>query len=238
MLVKTRGIVLSHINYAETSIIVHIYTEELGRQAYIVNSVRSAKKKNLLALLQPLTILDLEVYHKNKKELHRIKELKIHWPFKTIPFHPVRRAIAFFITELLTKSLREEEANDHLFQYLMQSIQALDEGIPGENNFHLYFMLQLTRFLGFFPQEIQKMPYFDLQNGRFSTTKPNHNHYLTDGVNQYWKELLNTNLNNIDQQKWNTTIRQQLIDSLETFYQLQLPGFGHLKSHHVLHQIF
>ena len=65
MLVKTRGIVLNHIKYGETSIVVHIYTEELGRQSYIVNSVRTPKKKNLLALLQPLTLLDLEVYHKN-----------------------------------------------------------------------------------------------------------------------------------------------------------------------------
>ena len=117
MLVKTRGIVLNHIKYGETSIVVHIYTEELGRQSYIVNSVRTPKKKNLLALLQPLTLLDLEVYHKNKQELHRIKELKIEWPFKTIPFHPLRRAIAFFITELLSMSLREEEANSNLFQY-------------------------------------------------------------------------------------------------------------------------
>ncbi len=238
MLVKTRGIVLNHINYGETSIIVHIYTEQLGRQAYIVNSVRTAKKKNLLALLQPLTLLDLEVYHKSKKELQRIREVKIHWPFKTIPFHPVRRAIAFFLTELLTKSLREEEPNEHLFNYLMNAIQAIDEGIPGENNFHLFFMLQLTRFLGFYPRESDQSPYFDLLNGRFCIIKPSHNHYLDGQANQYWKELIETNLEELSKPRWNATIRQQLIESLETFYQLHQPGFSHLKSHHVLHQLF
>ena len=237
MLVKTRGIVLNHIKYGETSIVVHIYTEELGRQSYIVNSVRTPKKKNLLALLQPLTLLDLEVYHKNKQELHRIKELKIEGPFKTIPFHPLRRAIAFFITELLSMSLREEEANSNLFQYLKQSIQVIDEGLPGENNFHLFFMLQLTRFLGFYPQKTDQLDYFDLLNGCFCSNKPTHNHYLTDAAKQHWNELLNINLANLDKLKWNAPIRQQLIEALETFYQLHMPAFTHLRSHHVLHQI-
>ncbi len=238
MLQKTKGIVLNHTDYGESSIVVHVFTELLGRQSYLVNSVRSSKKKNLLALLQPLTVLDMEVYHKNKNDLQRIKEIKVNTPFKTIPFHPVRRAIAFFITELLAKSLRDEATSANMFEFLMQSVLALDEGIPGEANFHLFFMLQLTRFLGFYPQMEENMPYFDLMNGTYSHLKPGHNHFVTGQSLTCWYQLAHASIQDLLSLNWNSSIRQQLIADMETYYQLHLPGFGHLNSHHILHQLF
>lgn len=238
MLVKTRGIVLGNTKYGETSIIAHIYTQMLGRQSYMVNSVRTSKKKNMLALLQPLTILDMEVYHKNKGNLHRIKEIKVSTPFTSIPFNPVRRSIALFTTELLSKTLREESPNEPLFQFLTQSIQALDEGIPGEYNFHLFFMLQLTRFLGFSPHTGSPAPYFDLTSGSYCPAQPHHNHYITGSDLLVWNTLIESSLIELSTLNWNSAIRQQLISLLESYYQLHLPGFGHLNSHHVLHQLF
>lgn len=238
MILKTRGIVLNHTDYGETSIVVHVFTESLGRQSYIVNSVRSPKKKNMLALLQPLTLLDMEVYHKSKHDLHRIKEIKVNTPYRTIPFHPARRAIALFLTELLSKSLRNEAAAENLFEFLTQSLLALDEGIPGESNFHLFFMIQLTRFLGFFPQKDDDMPYFDLMNGVYTPIKPQHNHHITGNDLKIWNQLTGVPLDRLHDLSWNSSMRQMLISNLETLYQLHLPGFGHLNSHLVLHQLF
>jgi DNA repair protein RecO (recombination protein O) len=83
MLHKTRGIGLSYLRYRESSIITKIYTEAFGIQTYIVNGVRSSKSKNnRIALFQPLTLLDMVVYHKNKEDtVHRISELKCYAPF-------------------------------------------------------------------------------------------------------------------------------------------------------------
>lgn len=237
MLVKTPGIVLSHVDYGESSIVVQIYTLELGRQSYLVNSVRSTKKKSMLALLQPLTILDMEVYHKSKRDLHRIKELTINTPFRTIPFHPVRRTLAFFITEVLTKAVREEMTNPYLFDYLAKAIMALDEGIPGEYNFHLYFMMQLSRFIGFFPQTDADAPFFDLRNGRSSVEKPAHSDFIEGSCNHYWNQLASVRIDELESLKWNSVIRRSLIDALESFYQLHIPGFSYLKSHHILQEV-
>ena len=76
MLQKTRGIALSFIKYRDTSIIAKIFTEEFGMQSYIVNGVRSKSAKTKIALFQPLTLLELVVYHNKKKEIHRISEIK------------------------------------------------------------------------------------------------------------------------------------------------------------------
>jgi DNA repair protein RecO (recombination protein O) len=151
MLHKTRGIALSYIRYRETSIIVKIYTEQFGIQSYIVNGVRSAKtKNNRIAFFQPLTLLDLVVYHKNKEQtLHRLSEVKCSQPFSSLPFDFVKSSMAMFITELLVKTLREEEQNEVLFQFLSESILELENIHQHYENFHLMFMAKLAFYLGF-----------------------------------------------------------------------------------------
>jgi len=81
MLHKTKGIVLNYIKYSDTSIIAKIYTEAFGLQSYIVNSVRSSKAKNKIALFQPLTLLEMVVYHKNHQGLQRISEMRTAEPY-------------------------------------------------------------------------------------------------------------------------------------------------------------
>jgi DNA repair protein RecO (recombination protein O) len=124
MLHKTRGIGLSYLRYRESSIITKIYTEAFGIQTYIVNGVRSSKSKNnRIALFQPLPLLDMVVYHKNKEDtVHRISELKCYAPFHSIPFDVIKSSLALFITEILGKTLREEESNELLFRFIEESI--------------------------------------------------------------------------------------------------------------------
>ncbi|GAB3180063.1 DNA repair protein RecO [Telluribacter humicola] len=160
MLHKTRGIALSYIRYRETSIIAKIYTEAFGIQSYIVNGVRSSRSKsNRIALFQPLTLLDLVVYHKDKAEnsLYRISELKPRVPFRSLPFDVIKSSLALFVTEILGKTLREEENNELLFQFLEESILYLDEADRGYENFHIQFLLQLAFFLGFGFESVREL---------------------------------------------------------------------------------
>jgi DNA repair protein RecO (recombination protein O) len=149
MLTKTRGIVISYLRYRETSILVNVYTAEMGICSYIENGVRSAKAKHKMALFQPLTLLDLEVYHKPGKGLHRISEAKCFFPYQAIPFDIAKSSLALFLSEVLNKVLKEEEANPALFEFLSDSMQYLDRASEHFENFHLQFLWQLAAFLGF-----------------------------------------------------------------------------------------
>lgn len=151
MLQKTRGLVLNFIRYRETSVIVHIYTEEFGIQSYIENGVRSSKGRNKAALFQPLTLLELVVYHKEKGGIQRLSEVKISHPFRSIPFEFAKSSIGLFLTEILSKTLKEESSNPPLFRFLTDSVLWLDEAASGYENFHLVFLVQLAAFLGFAP---------------------------------------------------------------------------------------
>lgn len=157
MLFKTRGVALSFIKYKESSIIARIFTEAFGMQSYIVNSVRSKSTKTKIALFQPLTILDLVVYHNKRKEINRISEIKCSFTFHTIPFNIRKTSIALFLTELLNQTLYDEGENEELFDFIHESIITFDGFQQAYENFHIQFMLLLSKYLGIKPESARDM---------------------------------------------------------------------------------
>lgn len=239
MLHKTKGIVLNHIKYKETSIVVNIYTQKFGRQSYVVNKVRSKRSKGSAVFLQPLTLLDLEVYHRPKTNLQRIKDFKITHPLASIPFKQEKRAMSFFLTEMMSKVLREEEENSDLFDFIHRSIELFDTGIEGDYNFHLFFLFQLTRFLGFGPEEDNGQSlYFDLLNGYYVSSEPSHGFCLKGSDLANWKELMVLRINQLSSLAISGTERYQLLKNLLEYYQLHIDGLGELKSLNIVHQLF
>lgn len=146
---KTRGIVFRFVKYKESSIIANVFTEKLGLQAYIVNGVRSKNPKNKIALFQPLTLLDMVVYHREHAAINRIAEVKCPQPYQTLPFDMKKSCMAMFIAEVLNKTIKEHADHPALFAFLHQSLLVLDHVETGYESFHLQFMLKLCRYLGF-----------------------------------------------------------------------------------------
>jgi len=228
MLQKTRGIALSYIRYRETSIISRVYTEEFGLQSYIVNSVRTAKSKNnRIALFQPLTLLDMVVYYKNDRDLHRISEVKTIYPFQSLPFEVAKSTIGMFITEMLNKVLKEEAGSPVLFRFLIDSILFLEAAQSNFENFHLAFLLKLSFFLGFGPEGARE---FEDQ------LRENSYAFLPD-------DDMEVALNTMVRQPLGTPIqltrsaRNELLDALVAFYQIHVDSVGEVKSLPVLREV-
>lgn len=149
MLHKTRGIVFRFTKFRETSIIVTIFTEAFGLQSYIVNGVRSKSAKNKIALYQPLTLLNLVVYHRENANLERIKEISCFHPYHSLTADVRKSTLAMFLTEVLNKTVKEESHAGEIFGFLCESLITLDAQQEGHENFHLIFLLKLSRYLGF-----------------------------------------------------------------------------------------
>ncbi|MCU4155872.1 DNA repair protein RecO [Carboxylicivirga sp. A043] len=239
MIHPTKGIVLNHIKYKETSIIVNIYTQQFGRQSYMVNNVRTKRNKGNSILLQPMTLLDMEVYYRPKSEIQRIKDFKVAHPLSSIPFKQEKRAMAFFLTELMSKVLMEEEKNTDLFNFLYHSVEVFDTGINGDYNFHLFFLFQLTRFLGFGPEtnHIDAL-FFDLMNGYFTSTEPSHGFSISGQSLVNWKKLFSIEIQNLQEIKLSGQERYQLLENLLEYYNLHIDSLGELKSLPIVHQLF
>lgn len=240
MLVKTTGIVLHQIKYSDTSIIAQIYTEYAGRQSFLIQGVRSKSAANKINLLQPLHILEMEVYHRSGREMQKVKEIKSKIVFTSLPYNPLKTAIALFLTELLYKVLREQEANPNLFSFLENSIEMLDVMEKDFSNFHLGFMLQLSRHLGFYPNNnfSEQKEIFDLQNGYFTEVPPIHPYYLPKELSKILSELLSLGYNGGQSGKIDNAMRSKLLDKILLYYSLHMTGLDKFHSLDVFREVF
>ncbi len=241
MLLSTRGIVLHYTKYAESSIISHIYTEEFGKQSFMVNGVRSKKNKGKSIFLQPLTLVDIEVYHSPKKTIHRIKDFKVNAPFFKVPFEPIRRSLAFFMAELLFKCLAEDDKpQDHLFDFLHHSISLLDSDMEGVENYHLFFMLKLTAPLGFYPnfKDLSEGKYFDMSSGGFTNMEPSHGNYLNVWQTELLKKLHSISVEQLGQITLRGAGRAEFLEKILEYYKLHFQGLYEIKSLAILKQLF
>jgi len=244
MLHKTRGIVLHHVKYSETSVVAYIYTEAFGRQTYIINGIRSRKSKNRMVLLQPLTLLNMQVYYRPKNTLQRISELNVAVPFNTVFDHPVKSCIVLFLAEILYRSLKQEDPDPALLEYLFNALQYFDIADDQHNtaNFHLIFLFYLSRHLGFFPQNNydETNQLFDLINGKFVMLPPIHKEYLSVDESEIFKLFFDTQNDftfnaNI---KINKLLRTKMLDILLRYYSAHIEGLRTIKSLQVLKEVF
>lgn len=221
MLHKTRGLVFRFTRYRETSVIVTIFTEIFGVQSYIVNGVRSSKSSgNKMALLQPLTLLDLVVYHREHANINRIKEVKCLYPYHSLTVDVKKVTVAMFLNEIMNKTIKEESHAGELFEFLYQSLVIFDQMKHGYENFHLVFLLKLSRFLGFGPDRIEAV------QGQVLLNEPDI-HILTRLLHSdYAAELPVTGAQ-----------RRSLLDIVLRFYASHIDTFGEVKSVQVLREV-
>ncbi|MCQ2226815.1 MAG: DNA repair protein RecO [Bacteroidales bacterium] len=232
--VKTEGIVLTCVKYGDNSVIVNILTEKIGRQAYLIG-IQGKRRRTMLPLLQPLTVVNLEVSNSNRSQLQKIREAHIALPLTKLPFDPVRRSIAMFMTELLVRSLHDEMPEGNFYEFVRNSVLALDEGMPGIYNFHIYFMLRLARMLGFEPDLTPTLGnIFDLVGGTFTSQMPLHKHVLTGDDALLWSRLAELNISDLSAPCFTRTERQRMLSLLESYYTAHIPSFQGLNSTAIL----
>ncbi len=154
---KIKAIVLNYIRYSESSVITRMYTDLFGLQSYIVNSVRSSRPKHNIALFQPLTQLELVAYHNEKGNLNRVSEVRILDPYSDIPFNIRKSTVAIFLSEVLTRTLKEESAQENLFDFISNSILQYDRLKENYRNFHIQFLFRYLKYIGLEPSLIENL---------------------------------------------------------------------------------
>lgn len=235
MLHTTRGIVLRTIRYNDKAVIANIYTELFGLQGYLIHTGKNKKS----ALLQPLTCLEITVENKANKSLQRIKEARCYPQFTDIPYNTSKSSLAIFIAEVIYRSVKEEESNLPLFEFLHSSILLLDEEKNNCSNFHLSFLVQLSQYLGFFPgnEYSETEPIFDLEEGIFFSGKPIHPNFIAGETAHCFALLMSNPLNQHASININKTQRKELLSALMDYYRMHLQGMNEVRSHKVLEEV-
>ena len=238
---KIRGIVLHILKYNDTSNIVDIYTEQSGRASFLLKIPRSHKSGVRNVLFQPLAMVELEVDVRPTSNLHRIREAKSFCPFVSLPYNPYKSSIAMFLAEFLYRALKEEAPNEALFAYLQHSIRWLDEcGARSFANFHLVFLMRLSRFLGLYPNvdDYTSDCYFDMLNACFTPLLPKSGSFLKPDEAARIRLLLRMNYETMHLFGMSRVERNRCLTVINDYYRLQIPDFPILKSLDVLKELF
>ncbi len=234
MVVKTKAIVISSLRYQEKSLIVRCFTHSSGLKSYFVPSAFTAKKKSI-AYFQPLTLIEIEANHKNKGSLEHFKEVKIAVPYQTLNTDIVKSTIVIFLSEVLHHAIKEEEKNESLFMFLETALIWLDTH-DEIANFHLILLLEITKFLGFYPDDSDiELPFFDIVEGHFAFHQSIN--CISAQETLLFKKLLELKFDS-SQKFFTASERQILLKTILDYYVIHLVGFKKPKSLEVLREIF
>jgi len=240
MLTKTQAIVLHSLKYGETRLIVDMFTRSQGRQSFIVSIPKSVKGKIKKQLFQPLTLLEIEYDLRPKLQLQKLSDVRLASPFSSIPFDPNKLSISLFIAEFLYYALRSEQRNEPLFDYIVNSIQWLDAQTNRFANFHLVFLMRLSRFLGFYPNldHYQAGDYFDLRESVFLPVPPVHRDFLHPQEAEKIQLMMRMDFPTMHLFRMSHQERNRLLEVSLIYYRLHLPDFPELKSVSVLQELY
>ena len=237
-MIKTPAIVIWTLKYGDSSLIANCYTKKNGLKGYILNGILKSKKKGInKALFQPFNIINIISDHK-KDRLSYIKEASIYKPLNSIHNSISKTTIALFLSEVLKNVLQEEGGeNENLYSFLETTTLWLDSN-SSNSNFHVKFLIELTRYIGFYPNKSNtNYQCFDMLTGCF--TNDNTSKTLMSGkVLISFKEVLGMTFDQINLLKWNSNIRNSLLNEIIRYYSIHLQRFKTPKSLSVLHEIF
>jgi DNA repair protein RecO (recombination protein O) len=240
MLATTEGIVLNQIKYGESSVIVNIYTREFGRQAYLMNAVRSKKSKSKAGMLQPLFLVDLVSYQKETREVQRIKEIKNSPAYQNIPFDIIKSTQVIFLSEMLSKTLRQQESDPSLFDFIKNALLYFDLMESHPAGFHLWFLLRLTEYLGFLPdtRKVGFEGWFDMRKGAVVPFEPSHPFFIQKEATAFLCRLAELKIGDLEHWKISRNMRSILTTKLIEYYKLHFENMGEVKSLKILQELF
>lgn len=233
---RSRGIVLQHIRYGDTSLIVKVFTEQHGLQSFMIKGAYSRQSKFRPALFQPLTFIEYVSRFKASRDLQFMTEVGVEMPFSTIYTDVRKSSMIIFIGELLSKTIVESTPNQALFDFVHDAVLWLDLSHGKYADFHLHFCLELSRYLGFYPKtdRYEANNVFDLMNGVFRPFSPSLIHFIPEKESLAFKQLCGANLEQLEELRLNNETRRILLNHILLFYQLHVPGFKGMHSHEIL----
>jgi DNA repair protein RecO (recombination protein O) len=240
MLTKTRGIILRSVKFKESSLILLIFTRELGLKSFIISGMRNQRSGTGPATLQVMNIVDLVAYDKDGSEINRIKEVRPALRYNQLFLNIMFSSIGVFMIEIIRLCIREKEQNVSMYEFLENAFLLLDSQKENAPTFHLSFLLHFCTHLGFQPT-VNYAPdrnYFDMIEGRFVSAPPFHRDYMNPQLSLVFNQLAITNLSDFRSVAVPKHLRNELIDSIIKYYKIHLGDFGTVKSLEIFKDIF
>ncbi len=229
------GILLQKTDYSDNALILKLLTESEGVRSFIFPGGKSKKKQG--NTLIPLSVVNVTFTQKPNHNLGSVREIESAVVLRDIPFNPYKSGILFFMNEVLNNTVKEQEDNEGLYNFVKHAVQILDLS-ESTLNFPAVFLIQLTNYLGFYPKVNEGGKFFDLREGTFVRYQPSHPMYVPEETSAVIKSLLDTKLDGSNQPVYNLQTRRRALHELLNYYRVLFDHFHDLQSLAVLEATF
>ena len=241
MFQRINAIVLRTIKHNDTTLVVDLYSEQNGHVALLASVPARKQGRKQVRTFQPLSSIEAEATNRPTARLNRIKEARATHPFQSIPANPYKTAIVLYLSEFLYRALHNETANPLLYAYLEKSMLWLDECKCNFSNFHIVFLMRLSRFLGLYPnlEDYAAGDWFDLRAACFTPLRPAaHNDCLPPDEAARMARLMRMDYATMHLFRLTREERARCLEVILTYYRLHLPDLPELRSVEVLREVF
>lgn len=237
---KGRGVVLHTLKYGDSSMVVYLLTDVGGRRSYMVQGVRSTRGHgSKLALFQPMFTLEFEGLESHRQEMHRFREVHSGPVLQSLPFDIRKSTVALFMAEVLYRLVRESEPNEALFDFVWSSVGALDSLQEGTANFHLWFLVNLSRLLGFFPGNgYAEGDWFDVREGLYTPLQPAHGLAMNPHDARILRDMVECDVRCLAEIGLNRRERVDFLGALLGYYGYHLDAIHAVRSVGILREVF
>lgn len=223
------------MKYQDNHLIATVYTEAYGLQSFLIKGYHSARARRKHSFFQPLSIVDLVYFYKETQQLQRVKESRLACLHHTLQAHPVKLSMGLAMMEIFYDTVKEEEVNRPLYHFLRSCLIRLEQSDRLLIHIFIFFLIHLTKFLGFFPldrSENAPLVRFDLKAGTLLKSDEK-----VPAVNLL-RDMLGTNLENCQEIHIDPTAKRQLLKIMFSYYQHYVQGFKYPQTLRVFAEIF
>ena len=238
MVTSTSAIVLSKIRYKDNDIIAKLYTKEYGAISFIVKGQQNSKKNKIkFVYFQELTILEIQFNYNSKRDLQYIKDIEIKHNYMSSHSDLVKASVIIFLSEVLSNIITHQKRETQLYNYIEQSLIWYDTN-KFNPYFHMIFLLELTRYLGFYPDTLNnKFKYFNLEEGAYEKLKTSKYSITGDSLNLL-NQILGIKFDSNPLPTLNSDDKMEILNIILVYYKLHNNNFKPIKSLEIVKNIF
>lgn len=147
-IVKTEAIVLSKLNYSDSSKIAHFFTKDFGKISGILKGGRT-KNSKIGMVVDPLNILEIIFYQKENRDIQTVSSAEILINHLNIRNDFEKIKYCYAIIELVNLTTLENEINLRLFNGIKKILGNINSEMELPQIQFLRFFVFLLHEIGF-----------------------------------------------------------------------------------------